>query len=409
MDFGTVTERLTLEPALSGGYSWAGNTLTFTPNQPWPNGISVRVRLAPGARVAGLLSLPMRQGHSWSFKIGNPRLVYLYPANGPASLYVIDPNSGEINRLTETTSEVLDFSVNLTGSAIYYTANQAGSGSTIYRLDMLAGKSSVIIELPQALCRYAQVSPRGDYLAYERTTLAQGSQVSTPQVWLLPLGDQNTLGGPSTMIGAPDHPSQQPFWSSTGLLTFYDPTLFAFMIYDPQTQQTQEIPSQTGQPGAWDPQGKSYLFPEILFNIPNIAADTTGLTPIPASHLLRFDRSSQRMDDLTHLDNLEDASPAFSLDGKTIIFARKYLNIAKWTPGRQIWFMDADGANARAITDEPQYNHYNFTWSPAGDLVAYVRFNQTILTESPEIWLINADGTNRRLLVSGGYAPLWIP
>jgi Tol biopolymer transport system component len=146
-----------------------------------------------------------------------------------------------------------------------------------------------------------------------------------------------------------------------------------------------------------------------LFNIPNNSTDTTGLTPIPASHLLHFDRLNQQVDDLTLLDNLEDASPAFSPDGKTIIFARKYLNIAKWTPGRQIWIMDADGANARAVTDEPQYNHYSFTWSPAGDQVAYVRFNQTVMTESPEIWLMNADGTNRRLLVSGGYAPMWIP
>jgi dipeptidyl aminopeptidase/acylaminoacyl peptidase len=409
MEPGTVTDRLTLDPALSGSYSWTGNAITFTPNQPWPNGISVRVRLAPGAHALGMLSLPMRQGHSWSFKIGNPRLVYLYPANGPASLYVIDPISGDTKRLTETTGEVLDFSVNFVGSEIYYTAYQTGSGSTIYRLDMLAGKSSVIIELPQALCRYAQVSPQGDYLSYERTTLAQSNQASAPQVWLLPLASKNTPGEPPTMIGAPDHVSQQPFWSFTGLLTFYDPTLFAFMIYDPRTRQTQEIPSQTGQPGTWDPQGKNYLFPEILFNIPNISTDTTGLTPIPASHLLHFDRLNQQVDDLTLLDNLEDASPAFSPDGKTIIFARKYLNIAKWMPGRQIWIMDADGANARAVTDEPQYNHYSFTWSPAGDQVAYVRFNQTVMTESPEIWLMNADGTNRRLLVSGGYAPMWIP
>jgi dipeptidyl aminopeptidase/acylaminoacyl peptidase len=186
MEADTVIERLTLEPASSGSYSWDGNTLSFTPNQPWPNGISVQVKLAPGARAAGLLSLSMHQGLSWSFKTGNPRLVYLYPANEPASLYTIDPISGEINRLTETAGEVLDFSVNLTGSAIYYTTNQPGSGSTIYRQDTLTGISEVVIELPQALCRYAQVSPRGDYLAYERTTLAQSNQASSPRQNHLP-------------------------------------------------------------------------------------------------------------------------------------------------------------------------------------------------------------------------------
>jgi dipeptidyl aminopeptidase/acylaminoacyl peptidase len=193
------------------------------------------------------------------------------------------------------------------------------------------------------------------------------------------------------------------------LLTFYDATLSAFILYDPQTLAREQIPSQTGQAGVWDPQGRWYLFPEILFNISSETADSTGVTPIPASHLIRYDRMSKSLKDLTLLDNLEDTSPAFSPDGETIVFARKYLNIAAWTPGRQIWLMNADGSHARPITQQPQYNHYAFSWSPTGDRIAYVRFNQTQLTEPPEVWVIHADGSQPQKIVTGGYAPQWIP
>jgi Tol biopolymer transport system component len=109
------------------------------------------------------------------------------------------------------------------------------------------------------------------------------------------------------------------------------------------------------------------------------------------------------------LDNLEDTLPVFSPDGERLAFARKYLNQDEWTPGRQLWLMDMDGGNARSLTREPSYNHYDFAWSPLGNQLAFVRFNQTTMTEPPELWLVNDDGSQARLLVIGGYAPQWIP
>jgi Tol biopolymer transport system component len=106
---------------------------------------------------------------------------------------------------------------------------------------------------------------------------------------------------------------------------------------------------------------------------------------------------------------VEDANPVFSPDGANLAFGRKYLDIARWTPGRQLWLMHADGAEARPLTDEANFNHYDFAWNPTGDQLAYVRFNKDTLTEPPEIWLINADGSNATQLITGGYSPQWVP
>ena len=71
--------------------------------------------------------------------------------------------------------------------------------------------------------------------------------------------------------------------------------------------------------------------------------------------------------------------------------------------------MNEDGSDAHPLTDDASYNHYDFAWSPAGDQLAYVRFDKDALTQPPEIWLINKDGTNATRLITGGYAPQWVP
>jgi len=109
------------------------------------------------------------------------------------------------------------------------------------------------------------------------------------------------------------------------------------------------------------------------------------------------------------MDYLEDSAPVFSPDGKWLVFARKYLDTVRWTPGRQIWILPLEGKEAYPITDEPLYNHYGFTWSPNSQLIAYIRFYQATMTDPPEIWVTNIDGSSQYLLVRNGYAPQWIP
>ena len=108
-------------------------------------------------------------------------------------------------------------------------------------------------------------------------------------------------------------------------------------------------------------------------------------------------------------EELEDTAPAFSPDGNWLAFARKYLTLALWTPGRQIWLMRPDGTEARQVTNTPDTNHYNLAWSPDGSRIAYSRFNQNAPTDPPEIWLVDPTSGEEAQLVIGGYAPKWIP
>ena len=426
MQAASIAERLIIDPARKGTFSEQGDVLVFTPEEPWEAGTNVNVQLQPGALTAGWLPIPLLQSITWSFHIRQPELAYLYPANSPANIYGLNPLSGESKLLTSHPSGVVDFSVSANGAMIYYSANNAQGGSDIYRLDLVKVTDEkqeglpepiLVLPCPQAKCRAPALSPRGDILAYERAALPGSGQADYPQVWYLPLPAQAASEGatapvaPLTPIlaGEVNHQTLQPSWSPEGLLTFYDTTAAAFAFLDIPSVQRTFFPNQTGLPGSWNPNGRDFIAAEILFMDTNIAENLEGLREFANSHLILFNRLDSQTVDLTPAVDMEDTSPSFSPNGRFLAFARKYLDANRWTPGRQVWLLHMGSRDAQPMTDEPNYNHFDFAWSPASDQLAYVRFDQTSLTEPPEIWLMDPLTGRAILLIAGGYSPRWIP
>ena len=405
----TVAERLTLSPFRSGQVSAEGSEVIFTPDSAWQAGETVTVSLESGAQAAGLFQLPLLGERSWSFTIRRPRLAYLYPFDRAANVYLTDPANGETRQLTDSQAGVLDFDIDARGETLVYSAYVGDSGSAIYRLDLADTEAAPlsILDCPQALCTAPRFGPQGDFLAYERTAFPGRGAADLPQVWLLPLSAEQQPASEPFLAGDPLHQTLEPHWSPGGLLTFYDSTQEAFILLDPHSREHREITNQTGEPGSWSPDGQAYVVPEILDNPTTNPAPDPATFPVVSSHLMRFNLDGS-IQDLTIAEDLEDTAPAYSPDGELLAFARKYLTVALWTPGRQLWLMRPDGTEARQLTEQPYYNHYNFAWSPDGDRIAYSRFNQNAPTDPPEIWLIDPRSGIETQLVIGGYAPHWI-
>jgi Bacterial Ig-like domain/WD40-like Beta Propeller Repeat len=426
MQAASLDGRLSVSPFRTGQISEQGDELVFTPDLPWQPGETVTVNLKRGVRAAGLFQLPLLQERSWSFTIRRPSLAYLYPSDRAANIYLIDPVSGESSQLTESLAGVVDFDIDTRGEALYYSALIGDSGSAIYRLDLTNTEAAPlsILECPQALCTSPRIAPGNDFLAYEKTASPARGEAGYPQVWLMPLtGEPTPESGPTVadqepkLAGDPQHQTIQPQWSPDGLLTYYDSVQKAFIVLDLKSGERREFPNQTGQPGSWSPDGLAYVVPEILDNPTVSPAPDPATFPVVSSHLMRFNLSGSQQD-LTapprtgggvRASDLEDTSPAFSPDGKLLAFARKYLNLALWTPGRQLWLMRPDGTEARPVSNAPYFNHFNFAWSPSGDRIAYVRFNQNAPTDPPEVWLVDLDSGLETQIVIGGFAPRWIP
>lgn len=401
----SVQARLALEPAVPVAYIMEGGRLTVTPQQDWPAGATVTVTLQAGARAMGFISLPMLGGQRWSFQVGEPWLAYLWPAQGPADLYRLNPRSGGIERLTRVPGGVLDYTVSADGQALVYSS----LGGQLYRLALGAdrapqGEPVLAVACPQAACRAPQLSPDGRWLAYVRTPSAAEEPGGYSQVWVqaLPDGEARRVDESRTSAG-------QPAWSGTGWLSYYDGGRQAFIFWNPDSGERRPAANQTGEAGVWAPDGTRFIAPEILLIPYGYTSSGGSLEPIPASHLMAYGLRGGPPEDLTMDDTLEDTNPAISPDGRTLAFARKYLDPQRWTPGRQLWRMDLATGRARPLTEAPFFNHTAFAWSPDGARLAYVRANQADLSEPPELWLAGADGSEPTQLVIGGFDPQWIP
>jgi Tol biopolymer transport system component len=399
MQTDTVEQRLTLDPPIPGVISWEGTTLVFQPEVLWPAGEQIRLSLESGARSASWLPLPLLRTNNMEFQV-SPRLIaYLYPTSGPADLYILDPDGGLPERLISTPGGISGYSVTSDGRMIYY----ASAGGTLYRYDRYTGENRTVVTCTQAVCGEPRISPDGRYLAYERLSLEGGIR-SVPQVWIktLPEGEERPVNESALT-------TRLPAWSSNGWLAYYDEGGQQYILWNPESGEEHRVPNLTGEPGAWLADGSGFIAPEIYL-IPNAYVGATGdLESMPTSHLLNYQLENRQVIDLTQEQTLEDTSPAPSPDGSLLIFARKYLDPSRWTPGRQIWSMQLDGNQESLLTDDPFYNHTGFNWSQDSSQIVYVRTNQTNLSAPLEIWRMKADGSQVEQLVIGGFAPVWIP
>ena len=404
MNHASVGSRLKFEPAQSGGYSWEENILIFTPDQSWPNGQEISVTLDAGARAENPLSFPM-QGESWSFTTRVTYLAYLWPSDGPADIYALNPVTGEVHQYTHRMG-VLEFTSNNEGNEIFFSASNVRGGSDLYELDLFkeantsnnSYKPRKLLDCGSTQCRSPAISNDGKNLAYEHLIPSPKGELGPAQIWILNLSDLR-----AEPIGQVSHETIQPCWSSTGWLAYYDRTNQVYEVIHADSQVMIQLINQTGQPGNWSPDGKFFLAPEIMY-YPATEDTETGI-----SHLLRYSIQEGTSGDLSKADNVEDVEGLYSPDSESIAFSRKFLDMERWSFGRQIWIMNPDGSDSHPITDAPDYNHYDLAWSWDNLRLAYVRFNEPKLYEPPELWMIDATGSNPIQLVIGGYSPLWIP
>jgi Tol biopolymer transport system component len=404
MNHTSVVNRLSIEPPVDGAFTWEGNSLIFTPDFVFPGGSMITVRLGEGARAASWLAFPMQEG-AWSFSTGEARLAYLWPSDGEADIYTLDPDTGEVIPYTQSMG-VLEFSASGDGLWLYFSASNAAGGSDLYMLERKAlsyangnaYQPTRIVECGVQQCRFPEVSPDGRYLAFEQINPTVEGEAGSAMVRLVRLPDLKEI--PLDVEG---RETVQPSWSIRGWLAYYDQTSQVYEVFSPDTRERWQTPNQTGQPGCWSPDGNFYLAPELFYH-PAEGNSETG-----TSHLLRYDIQQGTSADLSRENDVEDVEGCYSPGGEWIAFARKYLQEATWSFGRQLWVMNADGSNPHAITDEPNFNHYDLAWSRDGQMLAYVRFDQVKLSDPPELWMVNTDGSNPIQLVIGGFSPLWIP
>jgi Tol biopolymer transport system component len=414
MDPASVQAGLALDPPLPGQWTVDGNTLIFTPAQGWPLGSVVTVRLGGGRSERGL---PLLGDDTWTFTVGTRRLAYLSGPDAP-NLWVL-PIEGETAPQPVTTEPVgvYDFDVSPDGTTFIYAARRADGGADLRLIGADGTGLSDLLLCPGEACVSPAFSPDGHRIAYQRHILvagvAGGFSLGAARVYIYDLES-----GADTP--APDPESRFARWAPDGRLGYLDTLRQAVVVRDLDTGAVTYVPNTSGEMGDWSPDGLAIVYPELIF-----PASTATPDPEDPGHLddiegalythlaLVFLATNELVSLSGDAELVDDGSPAFSPDGAWLAFGRKQVVLGQWTPGRQLWLMRPDGSAARALSDNPLYNHSAFAWSPDGAWLAYMRFKTDEPAAPAEIWLVGVDGAGqvtadpRRLAV--GYLPDWLP
>lgn len=391
MESESVEGSLEIIPALEGKISWddEGKLISFSPQNIWPAGETVIIRLSRGVRSK--LKFPTWQEFTFEWNVRPTSLVYLWPADGKSNLYQVNPEDGTSQTLTDHPEGVLDYSIAPDKTHIYYSFVENNGLSKIMLLDLLTNQSAPVIECEDALCANPQLAPSGEHLVYEVISRKPGTQ---PGLQIYSIDDQSKLD-----LGSQNEYLENPLWSPAGWLSYYNRTRQGYQFWIPGTETSRFFSNETGGFGTWSVDGRYFLTSEIVF---------VGETLAPR-HLQLYDLVEETTQDLSVGDFLEDLNPSFSSQGLIFAFSRKSLNPQDWTPGRQLWVMDLESSESMPLTDDVDYQHTSFAWHPDGEQLAYVRYNQAKLSEPPEIWLINTSSAEALRLIINGFAPGWIP
>ncbi|MFP3853412.1 MAG: Ig-like domain-containing protein [Anaerolineales bacterium] len=406
MNRASVEQRLEIEPAIAGQISWQGNTLRFEPESTWPEGQTIQVHLRAGANSA--LSLPMLTSRSWQFQISQPSILYLEAQNGQTQLVIQVLTEDESRVFAETPMGVVDYGLTDSLNAVI-TLEPQPDGSTLFLLrdfggELLEEVHRCSIELR---CRQPSLSPDAGWLAWQQQSMTRSQTgVLEPGPWQVQLLERE---GNQNQIGLSAENLHSPMWITENQLAVYSEAQKALLVYElsseGQWRQIRQFDHQLGEQWTISPDGRFVVFPEIVL----LDEPERGVAFF--SHLFRVELESGLRTDLSgsSQDLVEDASPAFSPNGLSLAFTRKSLAPEKWSLGRQLWLMRANGGDARVVTSEPNFNHAGIRWHPDGNRLLYVRFDQSRMDAPAQIWWYDLNTNIHQQIIEGGYEPQWMP
>jgi Tol biopolymer transport system component len=396
----SVEQRLRIAPEVSGTLRWNGATAFWTSPQPLQADTTYTVTIASGATSAR--GRQLLDDATWSFRTGHPRLVYLAPFSAPASdLYVLDVlNNGAAQRLTNEPFGVRDYAISPDGRRIVYSVNRAEKDADrdLYLINSDGSGRELLIQCDGQVCQEVSWSADGTRIAFERRNMVQGAVGRSPgpgRIWLMDVETREVspLFADSQQIGS------LPRFAPVGdRLSYYDPQQNSINIVDTATGDQVQLPSLLGDSGTWSPDANQLIYPELQ------AFDAGQF-----SQLLRADLVTNIITAVTPISDTNDSSAVWSPIGDVVALGRQFAGGGRGILGPQLWLITPDGASARALTNEPEFNHGSYAWSPDGAWIAMQRVNLLQPYSTPELWLIKADGSERRKLVDDAILPAWLP
>ena len=409
MNHDSVAAHFHLDPApkTPGKFQWNGSTLTYQVADALKPGSTYTVALDAGALSEDGRAL--LANYRYSFTIMRPRVAYLYPADSkPSNIWLVDPaDPTHPTQITHSPTGIKDFSISPDGQQIAFTEdnNLNETTSDIKRIDLQTGALEQLTNCQAALCSAPVWRPDSRMLVYERIENDPQFGNSPPRLWLLDFSTTPATTRPlfqeTQILG------YQAQWSADGnRVAFVDRSSVAIDIYDLTTDKIVQVASTAGVTGAFSPDGKQLIYPDLV-------ADHSGsgamLNKLRLFNVDSGDFVSLSNDDLP----TDDRRAAWSPDGKQVAIARQDGNAT--VRGVQVYLLDLATNQTKTLTDNSRYSNLGFWWDPTGTQLVLQRFPeldanlQNDPNALPEIWTLDLTSGDQVKVATDGFLPRWVP
>jgi TolB protein len=217
------------------------------------------------------------------------------------------------------------------------------------------------------------------------------------EVWTMDAG-----GGHVRQLTRLEGTSTFPDWSPDGrLVAFAHADLgpagqlretSRIWVANPRTGRVSLLVPASPEPGlredrhpAFSPNGKS-----VVFVRRGLERQPDGSVLIVSGQLWRYDLRTGASTQLTFDDTLKDQVPDWSPDGRRIAYHA----------GDDIWVMRADGSHQRNLTATPDVVEIGAAWSPEEDRIAFLGGGPGVPEGVSYVQVMCADGSNRHVVVA---------
>lgn len=389
-----------IEPDITGTWNWLESDLAvWQPDTSIPSGQSIRFGFQNPE--ASLDSNSKRlKSYEWQAFIREPEVAFLKGVENGKELFKVSPNNpGTEIQLTQTDGKIVDFTVSPDGEQILFSKSNERLGLDLWIMNRDGQAQTMILDCGVDICSSADWNPLRDEIVF---TIENSSNETSSMNAELPKPYTLNLISGTTMplLNDPQKAGFDPIWSSGGQwITFWEGLDGGILILHGNSKEVGFADPSSEDTGCWSPEERYFYYSDVK---------EEGLPIVSIIY---------QVDILTGLRDYFTGSELFDLgfnyyypvchpQGQGLLVV---VQIDPKIPQRELWWIKPDRSYQKISTDLTQMVT-QFSWSPDGSRISYLRDTLTGLADGSEMILWETDNSEELItLVNGVYSIRWIP
>lgn len=281
---------------------------------------------------------------------------------------------------------VIEFAVAPNQIDVAYVIQNSNIENEIWLLNLESDENKKISACENGTCSGLVWSPDGNKIMYEKVD-ENGTGFST--LWWVGINTNED----KPVFQESQLASGNARWSPNGEWLSYA-TPEGIRLYHLENSETRLIENILGSAVMWSPNSKTILLRDVVIRHDQFV-----------TQLFLYEIENGKIYNLNPNDSVENILAAWSPNGEMIAVVRRDLSIPR---GDQIWLMNADGSDAKMITNDPDVLHASLNWSPDGKYLLYEIYALDVFPFESELRILEIETLEVQELEIKAFNPQWV-